>query len=70
MFIAGPLALWCAEMVRRGEWNTGRKGKQGGVGGDNRKWFWMIVLATGELYGGQWNEFFSPSHLRLCKFRH
>ncbi len=67
VFVGGPLALWCAEMVRRGEWNihgrkTKRKGGVGsdvdvdvdvGVGVDNRKWFWMIVLATGELYGGQ-----------------
>jgi len=48
VFVAGPLALWCAEMVKRGEWNyLGRKGV------DNSKWFWIIVLATGELYGGQ-----------------
>jgi len=59
VFVAGPLALWCAEMVRRGEWNitsaSARKGKGKGVGEGvgNRKWFWMIVLATGELYGGQ-----------------
>ena len=59
VFIGAPLALWCAELVRRGEWNTGREKKTGGVGADNRKWFWMIVLATGELYGGQLNFFFS-----------
>ena len=59
VFIGSPLALWCAELVRRGEWNLHTK-KVGGVGaGDNRKWFWMILLATGELYGGQWNGFFS-----------
>ncbi|OMP83528.1 Emopamil-binding protein-like [Diplodia seriata] len=40
------MALWCAENVRRGEWYAGRQGMEG------RKWFWMIVLATGELYGG------------------
>ena len=66
VFVAGPLALWCAETVRRGEWNTGRKDKKGGIDGDNRKWFWMIVLATGELYGGQLNIFFSLRvHLSL-----
>lgn len=47
VFVGGPLALWCAEMVRRGEWYAGRQGMEG------RKWFWMIVLATGELYGGE-----------------
>ncbi|KAL1643869.1 hypothetical protein SLS58_004542 [Diplodia intermedia] len=46
VFVAGPMALWCAENVRRGEWYAGRQGMEG------RKWFWMIVLATGELYGG------------------
>ncbi|OJD36169.1 emopamil-binding protein [Diplodia corticola] len=46
VFLAGPLALWCAEQVRRGEWYAGRQGMEG------RKWFWMVVLATGELYGG------------------
>jgi len=34
VFVAGPLALWCAEMVKLGEWNhLGRKGV------DNSKWF-------------------------------
>ena len=44
--VGAPLALWCADMVRRGEWDA-RRGREG------RKWFWMTVLATGELYGGQ-----------------
>ena len=48
VFVAGPLALWCAEMVKHGGWNhLGRNGV------DNSKWFWIIVLATGEPYGGQ-----------------
>jgi len=48
VLVASPLALWCAEMVKRGEWNhLGRKGV------DNGKWFWVVVLATGELYSGQ-----------------
>ena len=79
VFIGGPLALWCAEMVRRGEWNvyneekkkkkTGGVGVGGGGGGvDNRKWFWMIVLATGELYGGQLNGFFLSFFL-ACGYR-
>ena len=67
VFVAGPLALWCAEMVRRGEWNTtsARKGKGKGVGVGNRKWFWMIVLATGELYGGQSENQSFPSSFTL-----
>lgn len=56
VFVGGPLALWCAEMVRRGEWYAGRQGMEG------RKWFWMVVLAVGELYGGEFfpSFFFSP----------
>jgi len=38
--LGAPLALWICELLRRGE------------KGGNRKWFWMIVLATAELYGG------------------
>ncbi|KAL9116455.1 MAG: hypothetical protein Q9187_007021, partial [Circinaria calcarea] len=46
--VAGPLALWVAEMVRRGA------GREEGMGrrGSARLWFWASVLATGELYGG------------------
>ncbi|OCK82893.1 Emopamil-binding protein [Lepidopterella palustris CBS 459.81] len=36
--VGAPLALWVCELLRRGE--------------GQRKWFWMVVLATGELYGG------------------
>lgn len=43
MFGAGPLALWICELVRRGD-------KAG------RLWFWASVLATGELYGGEFNR--------------
>jgi hypothetical protein len=39
--LGAPLALWICELLRRGE------------KGGNRKWFWMIVLATAELYGGE-----------------
>lgn len=42
VFVAGPLALWICELVRRGD-NAGRL------------WFWASVLATGELYGGEFN---------------
>lgn len=37
VFMGGPLALWICDMIRRE---------------DPRKWFWITVLATGELYGG------------------
>ncbi len=43
VFGAGPLALWICELVRRGD-------KAG------RLWFWASVLATGELYGGEFNR--------------
>ncbi|KAK8152753.1 Emopamil-binding protein [Phyllosticta citribraziliensis] len=39
--VGAPLAVVCAEGVRRGA---------------GRSWFWMTVLATGELYGG-WMTF-------------
>lgn len=42
VFVAGPLALWICWSLRGDE----RKGTL-------RKWFWMIVLATGEIYGGE-----------------
>lgn len=38
VFVGGPLALWICDMVRRE---------------DQRMWFWVTVLATGELYGGE-----------------
>ncbi|KAL7274663.1 hypothetical protein RUND412_002426 [Rhizina undulata] len=40
VFIGGPLALWIVNMVRKGE---------------ERRWFWIVVLATGELYGGEYS---------------
>ena len=59
VFIAGPLALWCAVMVRRAEQDRdrARDSRKNVVGNNvgsvgNRRWFWMTVLATGELYGG------------------
>jgi len=41
VFGAGPLAVYICELIRRR--NNGGK-----------LWFWASVLATGELYGGQW----------------
>lgn len=45
--VAGPLALWVCWLLSQNE----RKGVL-------RKWFWMVVLATGEIYGGE--SFRSP----------
>ncbi|MCJ1283517.1 hypothetical protein MMC26_002847 [Xylographa opegraphella] len=44
VLVAGPLALYVAEAIRKGAAASGR----GGAG----LWFWGTVLATGELYGG------------------
>ncbi|KAK8202123.1 hypothetical protein M8818_005649 [Zalaria obscura] len=40
VFAAGPVAVWICRCLSRGG---------GGLGS---AWFWMVVLATGELYGG------------------
>ena len=57
--VGAPLALWCADMVRRGEWDANRNSTTRGRGsGDKGMWFWMVVLATGELYGGSFSFFF------------
>lgn len=37
VFVGGPLALWICNRLRQEK---------------NDAWFWMIILATGELYGG------------------
>jgi hypothetical protein len=44
--VAGPLALYVSELIR--------KGAGGGTGGkgSGKLWFWASVLAAGELYGG------------------
>ncbi|KAI9823014.1 MAG: hypothetical protein M1832_002668 [Thelocarpon impressellum] len=46
VIIGGPLAAWICEGIRRQ---------------DSKAWFWMILLATGELYGGFMT--FSPEWL-------
>jgi hypothetical protein len=43
---AGPLALWICWGIVRGDAMVG---------------FWMVVLATGELYGGLCSSFYFPS---------
>jgi hypothetical protein len=42
VFVAGPMALWICWMLSRDV----RKGVL-------KKWFWMIILATAEIYGGE-----------------
>lgn len=37
VFVAGPMAIWICNCIRKQRSDA---------------WFWMIVLATGELYGG------------------
>jgi hypothetical protein len=46
VFLAGPLAFYVSELIR--------KGAGGGIGGkvSGKMWFWASALATGELYGG------------------
>ena len=40
VFIAGPLAAYVCDLIRRGS-------------KDGQPWFWASVLATGEIYGGK-----------------
>ena len=48
VFIAGPLAAYICELVRRQD--------EGG-----KLWFWASILATGELYGGRnTGPFYTP----------
>lgn len=42
VFVAGPLACWICWLLAKDE----RKGVL-------KKWFWMVILATGEIYGGE-----------------
>lgn len=46
VFVAGPLACWICYLLSKDE-------KKGVL----KKWFWMIVLATGEIYGGESQHF-------------
>ncbi|KAL8703234.1 MAG: hypothetical protein Q9201_003567 [Fulgogasparrea decipioides] len=45
VFIAGPLALYICYLLQQ-------PSKSGEGNAANQKWFWMTVLATGEIYGG------------------
>jgi hypothetical protein len=54
VLVAGPLACWICYLLSRDE----RKGAL-------RKWFWMIVLATAELYGGESQQSYLYSDL-IC----
>jgi hypothetical protein len=48
VIIGGPLAAYVCYLLSKGHGSVGAKG---GVSG--KLAFWMIVLATGELYGGK-----------------
>lgn len=47
VFVMGPVAVWICTCLARSSNATGRSPRSGS------EWFWMIVLATGELYGGE-----------------
>ena len=55
VFLAGPLALYVAESIRRD-----MKGKGRLAGGT---WFWAGALAVGELYGGYVYQLFSETQV-------
>jgi hypothetical protein len=42
--------VWCCELLRREE----RKGVL-------KRWFWMMILATAEIYGGMYSPFYRPA---------
>lgn len=44
VFIGGPLAVYICACLARSQWG--------------KAWFWMCVLATGELYGGEFTVIF------------
>ncbi|MCJ1252939.1 hypothetical protein MMC24_000745 [Lignoscripta atroalba] len=60
VFVAGPLALYVAELIRRtvasesgkGRGGRGRRSESGSGTGSGKLWYWATVLATCELYGG------------------
>jgi hypothetical protein len=49
VFIGGPLAAYICYLLAKGHGSVGASGKTKASG---KLSFWMIVLATGELYGG------------------
>jgi hypothetical protein len=50
VFIGGPLAAYICYLLAKGHGSVGAAGKTKASG---KLSFWMIVLATGELYGGK-----------------
>jgi hypothetical protein len=50
VFVAGPLACWICYLLSKEE----RKGVL-------KKWYWMVVLATAEIYGGESLHYYYPS---------
>ena len=52
VLIGGPLAAYICERIRLE---------------DPMVWFWMVVLATGELYGGGWSAALGQARSRLLR---
>lgn len=52
VFVGGPLACWVCFCLAKEKWGSA--------------WFWMCVLATGELYGGEFLFFFFFFFSALC----
>ncbi|KAL8737256.1 MAG: hypothetical protein Q9181_001842 [Wetmoreana brouardii] len=50
VFIAGPLALYICYLLQQSQQQHSKNEERSA--GNNKKWFWMTVLATGEIYGG------------------
>jgi hypothetical protein len=51
VFIGGPLAAYICYLLSKGHGDSAPKAQGSGVSG--KLAFWLIVLATGELYGGK-----------------
>jgi hypothetical protein len=53
VFIGGPLAAYVCYLMAKGHGDVGAASSNGKKGMGGKLAFWMIVLATGELYGGE-----------------
>ena len=53
VFIGGPLAAYVCYLMAKGYGDVGAASPSGKKGMGGKLAFWMIVLATGELYGGK-----------------
>jgi hypothetical protein len=53
VFIGGPLSAYICYLMAKGHGDVGAVSASGKKGMGGKLAFWMIVLATGELYGGE-----------------